>query len=234
MVIRAHRIHRAVHEVHLGRDLNKKDCLVWIRAQDRCDQHRPERIQMYPHIVFDRAQWIAIHRMIRKQTKGAFLLYPSDLKAFDRWYVLALLNESFYLLLFFKKSDNVIETVEHQTTKVSYRVVLDVHIIHIENVAIVHVIDAPNLVQRMKAVDVVFRDIENQPVRWNYLTRINNGVTVNVDEMTTGMARASKVKMITMAVIKGVVIGRIGIFYSSEAVKWSIEIISNILVTEMK
>lgn len=97
--------------------------------------------------------------------------------------------------------------------------VLDVHIIHIENVAIVHVIDAPNLVRRMKAADVVFRDIENQPVQWNYLTRINNGVTVNVGEMTTGMARASKVKMITMAVIKGVVIGRIGIFYSSEVVK---------------
>lgn len=87
----------------------------------------------------------------------------------------------------------------------------DVHIIHIESDVIVHVIDALNLVPKMKAADVVFLDIENQPVRWNYSIQINNGEMANVVETTMAMARALKVKMITMVATKDVAIERIGI-----------------------
>lgn len=107
--------------------------------------------------------------------------------------------------------DNATEIVEHQTTKVSYHEALDVHIIHIERDAIVLAIDELNRAQKMKAADEVFPDTANQPVQWIYSIRINHGVTLNVDETIVVWIQALKVRLITMAVIKDVVIEKIGI-----------------------
>lgn len=66
--------------------------------------------------------------------------------------------------------------------RVSYRVVLVAHIIHIESDVIVHVIDALSPVPKMKAADVAFPVIVNPPVQWNYLIGV---MAANADATIT-------------------------------------------------
>lgn len=78
-------------------------------------------------------------------------------------------------------TDNATEIGVHQTTKVNYLVARGARTTRIENIdATVQDIAAPNPVLKTKAAAVeAFQAIENQPVRWNYLTQINIGATVN-------------------------------------------------------
>lgn len=72
MVMQVHPIHHEVHAVHPGHDLSKKVYSVWPQAQDRCVRHRREKIQVFPHIVFDLVPWIVILRTIQRRAKGKY------------------------------------------------------------------------------------------------------------------------------------------------------------------